>query len=234
MKKAFWSLAMITILLSFGAVSIAQSDASEKRNVSGFTGVGFGVAGNLYVKTGSAYDVTIEGDAKYISEIETFVRDGKLIIRRQGNFRFNNNQRVNVFITMPEVKSLSVSGSGKAEVEGNLKTDRLDLSVSGSGKIGIPSVTVDELECSISGSGDIAIDGGRIREAGLSISGSGNYYGENAVIEDFEAGISGSGGCSCNVTGSLQANISGSGSVVYSGNPKINVRSSGSGRVRAR
>ena len=233
MKKEFLSLFIIaSLLIQCGEVS-AQATVKEKRNVSGFDGVGFGVSGNLYIKTGSAFDVIIEGNERYVNDIETVVRDGRLQIRRDGNFRFNN-EKVNVYVTMPEVKALSISGSGKAEVDGNLRTDNLSLSVSGSGRIEIPSVSVDELKCSISGSGDISIQGGRIGKAGLSISGSGSYFGDYAVIEDFDAGISGSGSCSCNVTGSLSARISGSGNIVYSGNPRINVRSSGSGRVRSR
>lgn len=233
MKKEFLSLFIITALILLCGEISAQSTVKEKRNVSGFDGVGFGVAGNLYIKPGSGFDVVIEGSERYVNDIETVVRDGKLLIRRDGNFRFNN-EKVNVYVTMPEIKSLSISGSGKAEVEGNLRTDNLSLSVSGSGKIEIPSVNADELKCSISGSGDISIEGGRIGKAGLSISGSGSYYGDYAVIEDFDAGISGSGSCSCNVTGNLSARISGSGNIVYSGNPRINVRSSGSGRVRSR
>ena len=213
----------------------AQSNVKEKRNESGFTGVSFGLAGNLYIKTGSGFDVTLEGNAGYLDDVETFVRDGRLIIRHERNFRFNfNNEKVNVYITMPEVDALSISGSGKAVVENGLKSDRMNLSVSGSGRIEIPSLTADDMKCSISGSGDIAINGGKIGRADLSISGSGSYSGEDAEIEEFDAGISGSGNCSCYVTESLSASISGSGNVVYSGSPRINVRSSGSGRVRSR
>jgi hypothetical protein len=233
MKKMIWTSVMIATLLFLCGESVAQQTVKEKRDVSGFNGVGFGVPGNLYVKIGSGFDVTIEGNDRYVREVETFIRDGRLIIRRTGNFRFNN-EKVDVYITMPEVKSLSVSGSGRAKVEGSLKTDDLSLSVSGSGKIELPSLTADQMKCSISGSGDITIENGRIGKAGLSISGSGSYYGDNAVIEDFDAGISGSGSCSCNVTENLSASISGSGNVVYSGNPRINVRASGSGRVRSK
>ena len=225
---------MLTAVMLISVGCIAQSNSREERDVSGFTGVGFGLAGNVYVKVGSGYDVTLEGNSNFLEDVETFVRNDKLIIRRQGHFRLFNNERINVYITMPELKSLSISGSGKAIVESDLKTDRLDLSVSGSGRIELPSLRADELKCSISGSGDIAINKGKIGKAGLSISGSGSYIGEDAEIDEFDAGISGSGSCSCYVTGSLEASISGSGNVIYSGSPRINVRSSGSGRVRSR
>lgn len=231
MKRAIIFCSVLAAILLSTANSYGQS--KETRNVSGFTGVTFGIAGNLYIKLGSEFQVTLEGDGKYISEIETVVRNGKLVIRRD-NYNFFHNEKANVYVTMPEIKSLGLSGSGKATVEGTVKTDLLELSVSGSGKISIPEVKLDEMRGSISGSGDILLDGGEVGKADLSISGSGNYSGERVVIKNFHAGISGSGSCSCNVSESLDVSISGSGNVVYSGNPRMNVRASGSGHVRSR
>jgi hypothetical protein len=232
MKKTGIFYLLVAGLFLVAGNSFGQS-TRETRDVSDFTGVNFGLAGNLIITLGSPYKVVLEGDSKYISDIETFIRNGKLVIRRQ-NFGIFNNEKVNVYITMPELKSLSLSGSGKANVEGTVKTELLDLDVSGSGRISIPEVILGELNCSISGSGDIDLKSGKVGKAELSISGSGSYGGDMVVIKDFQAGISGSGSCSCNVSESLNASISGSGNVVYSGNPKINVRASGSGHVRSR
>jgi Putative auto-transporter adhesin, head GIN domain len=233
MKRVIYFCAIVAGFFLLTGNSFGQSVVKETRDVSGFTGVSFGLAGDLVIKFGSSCNVVLEGDSKYIKDIETVVRNGKLVIRRD-NFGMFNNEKVNVYITMQEVKSLGLSGSGRAAVEGTVKTDVLELSVSGSGKISIPEVFSNEMNCSISGSGDINVVSGQVGKADLSISGSGGYVGDNVVIKDFRAGISGSGSCSCNVSESLNASISGSGNVVYSGNPKINVRSSGSGHVRSR
>lgn len=231
MKRAITICGIVACFFLLATNSFGQ--VKETRDVSGFTGVNFGIAGNLYIKLGSGFQVTIEGDSKYIRDVETIIKNGRLVIRRD-NYNFFNNEKANVYVTMPEIKSLGLSGSGKATVEGTVKTDLLDLSVSGSGKISIPQVVLGEMNCSISGSGDIYLDGGEVGKADLSISGSGNYSGDNVVIKNFHAGISGSGSCSCNVSESLDASISGSGNVVYSGNPRINVRASGSGHVRSK
>jgi hypothetical protein len=233
MKRVICYCLIVAGLFLLTGNSSGQSASKETRNVSDFTGVSFGLAGNLVIKLGSSFQVVLEGDTRYIRDIETIVRNGRLVIRRD-NFGLFNNERVNVYITMPEIKSLGLSGSGRAAIEGTVKTDVLDLSVSGSGKISIPEVILNEMNCSISGSGDIYLESGEVMKAELSISGSGSYAGEKVVIKDFQAGISGSGSCSCNVSESLNASISGSGNVFYSGNPKINVRASGSGHVRSR
>jgi hypothetical protein len=231
-RVTYYCVIVTTLFLATGNI-FGQSGVKETRDVSDFTGVNFGVAGNLYIKVGSSFKVVLEGESKYISDIETVVRDGKLIIRRESYHMFSN-EKVDVFITMPEIKSLGLSGSGRAAIEGTVKTEVLKLSVSGSGKISIPEVILKEMICSISGSGDINLEGGEATNADLSISGSGSYAGENTVIKNLETRISGSGNCSCNVSESLNASISGSGNVIYSGNPKMNVHSSGSGHVRSR
>jgi hypothetical protein len=233
MKKTI-SYFMIAVLTAAAtACSFGQSTVKENRNVSDFEGISFGIAGNLYINIGRSFQVTVEADRRYIEDIETVVRNGRLYIRKDNN-RWFNNERADVYVTLPELKSLGVSGSGKAEVEDAVRTDRLDLSVSGSGRIIIPGLNSDEMKCSISGSGSINIDNGNVGSADLSISGSGNYRGDDLNIDDFNAGISGSGSCTCKVTESLKASISGSGNIYYSGHPRMDVRASGSGHVRSR
>ena len=81
MKKLIWSLFLFTAITLLCVECYAQSATREKRNESGFTGVSFGLAGNLYIKTGSGFDVTLEGNSNYLEDVETIVRDGRLIIR---------------------------------------------------------------------------------------------------------------------------------------------------------
>ena len=225
---------IIVAMTCINGFSNSNSMVKETRNLSGFTRISFGVAGDLYINFGSEFKVELEGEKSYLDEIVTEVSGGKLVIKKD-NWRFNINEKVTVYITMPELKGLGVSGSGRAEVKDEVKTDKLDLSVSGSGKIITGNIVAANLGCSISGSGDIIIEGsGDATNASISISGSGNYTGDTFKIGSAEISISGSGNCSCNVTESLQAHVSGSGNVRYSGNPKLDARVSGSGHVRSK
>ena len=237
MKRGFFLSALILAVIVSAGFASNQSDVKETRNVSGFTKVNFGVAGNLYINIGPEFKVVLEGEKKYIDDVITEVSGGKLVIKNE-NWKINNwrmNEKVNVYITMPELAGLGVSGSGKAEVKDAIKTSDLGLSVSGSGKIYISDITVSNLSCGISGSGDIILSGsGSCSKADISISGSGNYDGLPLKIGTAEIHISGSGNCSCNVTESLRASVSGSGNVTYDGSPKIDAHVSGSGKVRSR
>jgi len=228
MKRAL--LLLVIISLGYG-FSTGQS-IKETRDLKGFTSVGFGIAGNLYIKIGPRFSVELEGNKGDLREVETVVSGDRLQIKHQ-NWRYNFKNKVNVYITMPELKGLGVSGSGKAEILDALKGEDLDLSVSGSGNLFTAELAVENLECSISGSGNIRLGGGTVKDAGVSISGSGNFQGDMVKCETMEVRVSGSGNCTCNVTQSLEAGVSGSGNVTYKGNPRIDARVSGSGRVRS-
>ena len=230
MMKRLTALFVITLLIT----GITAAQEKETRNLSGFDKVGFGIAGNLTIKIGPKFSVVLEGSKRDLDIVETEISGDKLIIKQE-NWRFRFDEKVNVYITMPEIEGLSVSGSGKAEITDDIKdADDLELSVSGSGKLYTAGLEVDDLKCSISGSGDIIIgSSGTADDAEISISGSGSYKGENFEIDHLAVRVSGSGNCYCKVGDSLQASISGSGNVTYVGNPKIDARVSGSGKVRS-
>ncbi len=235
MKRATFSTLFLTALILTSGFCQGQSVAKETRDVRNFTKVSFGVAGNLYINLGPEYRVVMEGNRRTLDEIKTEVSGGRLIIRRD-NWRFStNDERVTINITMPEIEGLSVSGSGKAEIVDFVKSDDLNLSVSGSGKLLTRKIEIDDLNCGISGSGDIILsESGTVDRATISISGSGGFQGEPVEIDHLKVSVSGSGNCYCKVGDSLDASISGSGNVTYLGNPRLNARVSGSGRVRSK
>ena len=233
MKRSIFFVAFVFALAMASDFAMGQSVTKESRNVSGFTKVSFGISGNMYINIGNEYKVTLEGDKDDIEDVITEVSGGRLVVKKD-NWNMNFNEKVTVYITMPELEGLGVSGSGKAEIKDAVKTNDLNLSVSGSGKLYASEVTVSDLKCSISGSGDIILGGGNASTADLSISGSGNYTGETTKLGSADISISGSGNCVVNVTESLKAGVSGSGDVTYIGNPKVDARVSGSGKVRSR
>jgi hypothetical protein len=231
MKKAVSLLFAVVILTSF-----ASGQQKETRDVKGFKKVNFGISGDLKIKIGPEFSVVLEGDKSDLSEIITEVSGDRLVIKHENwHFNFNFNEKVHVFITMPELNGLGVSGSGNAEVLDPIKdADNLDLSVSGSGRLLTSEVKADNLDCSISGSGNISIGSdGKADRGSISISGSGNYMGESMEIDHLEVHVSGSGNCTCKAGDSLKAGISGSGNIYYYGDPKIDARVSGSGHIRS-
>ena len=232
MKKAIYSL----LLTIFSLTVSAQQTYTERRNVGNFDKLSFAVAGEVEITLGSEFKVTLEGNKDFIDEVITDVNNGTLRIRVENRFFSGfNNERIKVYITMPAVNGISVSGSGKVSMEEPLRSDNFVARISGSGDIYLNVINLGEASCSISGSGTLnVLEGGNISELEISISGSGDLISPKVKIGSLSASISGSGRCECEVTDDLQAQISGSGRIFYSGNPKIDVRVSGSGRVVAR
>ncbi len=236
MKGKIITAALLLTVHLVSGFTYGQNIIKETRQVRDFNRVSFGVAGNLYINIGPEFRLVIEGDKRILSEIETEVNGGKLVIKNDDwHFNFGDSERVTVNLTMPEITGLGVSGSGVAEIMDRIESDELSLSVSGSGKLIGTGISADELKCSISGSGDIILRGeGSVDNGDISISGSGGYEGESTEIDHLKVGVSGSGSCDCKAGDSLEASISGSGNVTYSGRPRVNARVSGSGHVRSK
>jgi hypothetical protein len=234
MKKGIILVLIIFTISVISGYSNGQTIVKEKRDLKEFTKVNFGVSGTLYISIGPGFKIDLEGEKDVLDDIVTEVKGGSLLIKKD-NWRLNINEKVTIYITMPEITGLAVSGSGKAEIRDAVKSENLNLNVSGSGRILTSNVTSANLNCVISGSGDINIGGnGSTTNADVVISGSGSFKGETCKLQSAKIVISGSGSCLCNVTESLKSNISGSGNITYIGDLRIDARVSGSGRVRSK
>lgn len=232
-RNLLFMLVIIGLVLPLSVVS-GQDISKETRNLKGFSKVSFGIAGDLKIKIGPEFSVVLEGTKNDLQEVVTEVSGDKLLIKQE-SWRFHFNDKVSVFVTMPSISGLSVSGSGRAEILDAISdADNLNLNVSGSGNLITAGLVVDELNCDISGSGNITIKSeGSADRGDITISGSGGYSGESMEIDHLDVNISGSGHCLCKAGDSLTASISGSGNVTYKGDPKIDAHVSGSGHVRS-
>lgn len=218
---------VLSITLLF-ATAIAFGQEKEERDVSSFSGISLGIAGDLYLTQGSSQKVVVQAE-KNLDEIETEVRDGVLRIKTD-----NWSSRIKgakIWITMSEVESLNVSGSGTILAETPIRAAELGLRISGSGDIKIPELKGEEIEATISGSGDMTL-AGSAEEMDIRISGSGDVYADGLEVDECSIKISGSGGCRIDATEELDASVSGSGKVTYYSNPVVDARVSGSGKVR--
>lgn len=232
MKNSIITAGIFVALILTAGISSGQSQSRETRNEGDFEKVVFGIKGELIINFGHEHRIIIEGQQSVPDEIETKVTNGRLLIMTKRPGYFKNDEEVVVRITMPEIESLSVSGSGKAIIADPVINNDLNLAVSGSGRLIVGQLKTDDLTCVISGSGNIVIeDGGSADDADIVISGSGNFFGESLEINDLTAKISGSGNCNCRINESLEAVILGSGNITYRGNPKIDSKVTGSGRI---
>lgn len=215
--------------------SLLLAQRRETISVGDFDEVTMKIGGKVYITQGDKNEVILEGDQDDIEEVNVEVRGGELTIessrRSRWSFWNSSNVRLDVYVIVKELKSVTVSGSGDIVGQNAIKTNDFRARVSGSGDIEM-ELDARTVDTGISGSGNIELSGSAT-SGRLSISGSGKLLAENLRLDDFEVRISGSGRGSITVYGELDVRISGSGSVYYSGDPTgVNSSISGSGKVR--
>ena len=230
-KQLFLSLFILAFLLS----NTAFAERNE-REVSSFSEISLRISGTVHLEQGNRQSVRMEAKSSTLEEIITEVKGRTLIIRFKNSnifWRSFNPGRVDIYITVPEINVLSVSGSGDIVADSKIKSRILDLAVSGSGDISLNYLDTERVKAAVSGSGDILINkGGGAEELAVAISGSGNVKAENFEAKNVEAKIAGSGNCMVHAANYLKARVSGSGNILYNGNPQIDTSVVGSGRVK--
>lgn len=230
-KSLFLSIFILSIFL---VKPVFAED--EEREVPSFSEIALRIPGKIYVEQGVKQSVEVVAKSSTLKDIITEVKNRQLIIRFPNrNYFWKNFEpgKIEIYITVPEVDGLSVSGSGDIIAENEIKTRILDLAVSGSGDIVLEKLDAERVKAAISGSGDIIIeDGGVADDLSVSISGSGDVKARGFEAKDVMVRISGSGNCTVTSNGSVKARIAGSGDVYYDGNPSIDSSVAGSGSVK--
>ena len=222
------------MLVGLFAVKSANAE-EEKRNVPSFSEISLKVSAKVYVTQGSEQSLKIMAKSSTLDELITEVKGRRLYIRFPNKKFFQRNfnpGKIEIYITVPEVNALAVSGSGDIYID-DLESRILDMAVSGSGNIKIEDLDSKRVKASISGSGNVSVGkGGVAEELSVSISGSGNFNGKGFEADQVTVHTSGSGNASVRSNGSVKARIAGSGNIYYGGNPSIDASVAGSGKVK--
>ncbi|MBA2611971.1 MAG: DUF2807 domain-containing protein [Bacteroidetes bacterium] len=205
------------------------NNISETRNNGTFNKVEVRCDADVDIISDSTFNIDVSAQENILRVLDTKIEGTTLII--EFNKRVRWHSKIKIIIHLKDLNAIILSGSGNINAQNNLAANDLELNISGSGNISVPSVTVQNLNGNISGSGNINISGGTITSAKFSVSGSGNINASEELSTTVKAKISGSGNISINVFESLTAGISGSGHIKYKGTPVINSTISGSGSL---
>lgn len=235
MRTRFLFLSFFLLGIFFADLASAEN---EERELPSFSEISMRISGTLYIEQGSEQRVRVVAKPSALEDIITEVKGRNLNIRFKSNTIFRQSfspGKVEIYITVPEVDALSLSGSGDIIAREKIQSRILDLTISGSGDIALSELDAERVNAAISGSGDILVKkGGIADELSVVISGSGNVESFGFEAKNADVKIVGSGSCNVNTNGSLKARIAGSGNVYYKGNPQIDTSVLGSGKVKKR
>lgn len=216
MKKYFvlgvLSMSLFFVSCNKDSIKGSGSIVTEPRSVVDFYNVSVSGSTNVFITQGTNFDVKVKAYENIISFLETKVQDGTLFIGFKPNSNVSNDNS-EVYITLPSLNSLAVTGSGNIDSKGSfLGSGNFKSTISGSGNIVIQGASANNYQINISGSGSVKSFGMISKQAVVSIKGSGNA--ELTVLQD------------------LNATIDGSGNVYYKGtNPTVTSKITGSGQV---
>jgi hypothetical protein len=205
------------------------NNMTETRFLSGFSALDLSIDANISYTQDSVYRLEITGQKNILSVMETKVEGDELVIDFKRNVWSYNT--VNIVVHSPNMDRMTLSGSGNIHVENTLSGNSLELHISGSGDISVPTVSLQSLTAKISGSGNIRINQGSCISETMRVSGAGSINTEFVTAETGDVKISGSGNVTINASKALYVDISGSGDVKYRGQPKISTNISGSGEL---
>lgn len=235
MKRFFGFLLLITVLSCLTSCEKVKGKGeivNQIRNLSGFTGISLAIDATVYFSPDSNYYLEVMAQQNILDILETVIgSNNTLVIRYKNGIIVGKHEPIKVFIAAPEMRSLTITGSGDILVDTPWLNEFIQTSISGSGNINISQMNTDELHVNISGSGNVQATSGSVNSQELTISGSGNIDLLGVESDTTLAEISGSGSIIVWVNKLLDVTISGSGNVSYKGNPVINTHISGSGSV---
>lgn len=239
MKHLLLAGLMAVVLLGFSSCGMNVLRGEGKKTtqsptVAGFDAIDIAISSkiNIAVGTGGTQEIVLSGYENIIKHIKTEVKENTLVISYDLDDTWSiSDDDVEVRISVPALKALSLSGSPHVNIHGNVTGSEFKLDISGACSIKIDSINTEKFMADLSGLSELEINGGTVKQASYDISGGGKIEAFPLQTEETSASISGAAKSEVSVSRKLEATISGAGSVKYKGKPEVVKHVSGIGSV---
>jgi hypothetical protein len=181
---------------------------------------------NVVVTRGDKLAITVAGDQEAADALRFTLDDKTLGVMRKSGWK--GSGKATVRVTLPELRHVTLAGSGTLEADS--MTGDAEATIAGSGSAKITGIEADELEVTIAGSGTLEA-AGRAKSLELTVAGAGSANMAGLKVDDAEITIAGSGDASFASDGTVKATVMGSGDVTVNGSAKCTIHSMGSGKL---
>lgn len=200
------------------------------------------------VRVGPTASLVIEADSNLQPLIHSDVNGNTLRLWSDTNIRSSNG--IHVIYTTPQLKKISISGSGRLvvnglngddfslEQRGSMKSElsgtvgRFNVANNGSGSVNAAALVSGNTDAVQNGSGSIQVGSVRGERINVAVNGSGSISASGAV-QRLDANVNGSGDINLAALSSDVAYLAsnGSGDIDVTVQNEVNARASGSGRI---
>ena len=195
-------------ILSFVLISISVSVTGQMitgtgeivkqvRETANFNAISNSTSADIVVEQSEKAMIVVKTDKALIEYVVTKVENNTLIINVNRNFR--KIDVIEILVTVPDLNSVSINGSGdfvfsgvfstdalmlnlngSGDLNGNLKTNKVKIDVRGSGDIDVVGIN-DELSLYMTGSGDVRVRKLQLNKCTVVMTGSGDLQLEGSV-----------------------------------------------------
>ena len=159
MKRFFFTLAIIAV----AAISaIAQNKLTKEYKFGKITSIEASSVYDIEVTQGNSGTVKVVYDEFFKDRLMVNYINGKLNLEVASTKMRNNNRNIEgikVYLQMPTIEDLDLSGASSLKAMGSFKTDELDIETSGASSITGLEISGNELSLDCSGASTLNLKG---------------------------------------------------------------------------
>jgi hypothetical protein len=214
-------------LLSCGENNMSHATRSI-RDVGNFTELSISSALQVELTFGRSAHVEIKGDLELIDDVITENKNGRLNLSTK---RFSNVEKgdVIVFVTIPYLDVLEVSGASRLDMSG--KCTVLKMKISGATEV-FSLAHFGDLKLNISGASEVKMLG-ESENCKVAVSGAASLVAGDFLVKNLQLQASGAASVKVHALQNIDIMASGASSVRYTGPAKVGKRrSSGAAQVQ--
>ena len=220
------------VLLALAAAGPAGA-AERTYSVTDFDRVQVEGPYRVTLVTGRSSAARAEGSIQALDQVSVDVQGGILRVRRNrstlASYPAADPGPVTVALTTRDLRTAAIVGSASLEID-RAKGLRVDLSVSGSGRLSVAAVESDTLVVGLLGSGRITL-AGRTKQLKATVQGSGDLAASGLSADEAQIISDTAGSVAVAVARTAKVTSTGNGDVEILGSPACTVTAKGSGRV---
>lgn len=219
------------------AAVAAPAEAAERRfTVTDFDRILVDGPFQVTLVTGRSGSAVATGSNQALDRVSIEVQGRTLRIRPNrsswGGYPGEDLGVLAIKVSTHDLRGAVVTGSGTIDID-KARGMRFDISVAGSGRVGVANLETDKLGVGLLGSGTIRI-GGKAKELRATIQGAGDLDAENLLVEDADINADTAGNIAVGVRRAAKITATGQGDTRIVGKPACTVKGLASGRVSCR
>lgn len=223
---------LLSVFFIISIMLVASAQKGRVYVVQNFIGISYSLPVNLQVSISDKYEVKASGPAEDIDNIVVEKNGNSITIKSKSNrHRFDSDTRL--YVSLPVLSKISMSGSGNISVNGVVKSESLTVDLAGSGDIQFQAMDINKASISVAGSGNVKLkDSSKATYGIYRVAGSGDISFTALQAKKVDVNIAGSGNVKAFASEDLNVKIAGSGNLTCTGSPKnVEKMKFGSGSV---